>query len=198
MQERTEMLGTEPKDQAAEEREETAETGAPEQAIRTLFQELGLNIPATIIKKANKAFLAARETMSEAYAAIESFKAIERSDWFKKLDKDVQQEAKERYHNEITERFTSRLTEKTTRMKTPSQEFDTKETVSVRQTILKEIAMLQKVAKDVVKGMEENFKATTKSVTDKLRDAVNKKHILIPITILQIKESIVIKISHRL
>lgn len=129
-------------------------------------------IPAETLSKANKSFEASKENLSEADASVEAFKTVERSDWYENLTPEQQTKTKEKFFNEISERFTGRPTEKKTREKLPSKgkKVTVDEAVELRRGLKKQ----EKAAKEGFKAGIGQAETAITEVKNTIKDFVKK------------------------
>lgn len=120
--------------------------------------EKGKEIPADVLSKSKETFDATikDKKVSEADAAIEARKTIERSDWYNGLN-DAQKKEASAKMDESIERFTSRPTEKKTREKTPTAENAEEVKTTKHKVLLDRLRNLEKGSMAGKKEAKEDY-----------------------------------------
>jgi len=192
-----------PKEDAKEVREEVEEAVSKEKPVEEEVREAGIRdvkedgleakeptkeviepevegvvIPAETLSKANKSFTAAQENLTDADAATESFKAIERSEWYEALPEDQKKLAKEKYFNEITERFIP-IPEKRVKSKVQTEidkfvspKRTKKVTVNEYSALKDQIRLEARAAKEGVKEAKTDIGKSQSSLLDYIKTSL--------------------------
>jgi hypothetical protein len=130
----------------------------------------GEEIPSKVLVDANEAFTKTREQLGDADAVVESFKTVERSEWYKSLTPEQQARAKAKFLSETGEQFAAgEFRPKQPKPKVPSREGRTfvQKRIDEFSEMKKDLAMQQK---SFTEGMRLGKKMATKKMTESVEN----------------------------